>query len=76
MNLQVLQNVGKFLSSYVTVSFSRRIRLHEASLVSELIVAPTANDAKLDTKPLYMARCERRKKIFVMKVKPGNLPGD
>jgi hypothetical protein len=30
-------NVGKFLSSYVTVGFPRGTRLHEASLVSQLI---------------------------------------
>jgi hypothetical protein len=31
MNLWVLQNVGKFLSSYTTGGFSRRAQLHEFS---------------------------------------------
>jgi hypothetical protein len=31
MNLQVPQNVGKFLSSYTTGGFSRRAQLHEVS---------------------------------------------
>jgi hypothetical protein len=33
MNFQVPQNVGKFLSSCTTSSFSRRAQLHEVSLV-------------------------------------------
>jgi hypothetical protein len=35
MNLQVPYNVGKFLSSCTTGSFSRRAQLHEVSLLKE-----------------------------------------
>jgi hypothetical protein len=34
MNLRVPQNAGKFLTSYTIDGFSRRVQLHEVSLVS------------------------------------------
>jgi hypothetical protein len=36
MNLRVLKNAGKFLSSCTTGGFSRRAQLHEVSYCSEL----------------------------------------
>jgi hypothetical protein len=39
MNLGVLQNIGNFLSSFTTGSFTIRAQLHEVSLVSQLFLS-------------------------------------